>query len=58
MSAEKNPITALNITTLQATTDGFKISFTKDVYRMNKSGEYQRIDARKAGMVFDGKTFK
>lgn len=58
MSAEKNPISALNITTLQATTDGFKISLTKDVYRMNKSGEYQRIDAHKASLVFDGKTFK
>ncbi len=58
MSAEENAISALNITTLQASKDGFKVSFSKDVHRMDNSGKYQRMDARKAAMLYDGKKLK
>jgi len=56
MSEDNNPISALNVTTIQATKDGFKVTFSHDVFLLNKDGEYQRHDARKLFMAFDGKS--
>lgn len=58
MSSEKNPISALDITTIKETKDGFTMSFTKDVFRMNQKGEYEHVDTRKATLVFDGKKIR
>lgn len=58
MSVENNPESALNATVIESTKDGFKVSFTKNVYKLDKNGEYQRQTASKAGMVYDGKKLR
>jgi hypothetical protein len=58
MNSETNPISALAITKIQPTENGFKVSFDKNVYLLNKNGEYKRVPAAKAGMSYDGKVLK
>lgn len=55
MSKDKNPASALNATVIQSTKGGFRVSFTQDVFALDKNGEYRRHDARKARKIFDGK---
>lgn len=56
MNADSNPVSALDATVIRATREGFKISFTQDVFAVDKKGDYRRHDMRKAFMVFNGKT--
>lgn len=58
MNEDKNPVSALNITTIEPVKDGFKISFSKEVYKMDKNGEYKRQAASKANMIYDGKKLR
>ena len=52
MSPEKNPMSALDIAEIGAEKDGFTVSFTNDVFRMNKKGGYEQVAARKSGLDF------
>ncbi|HEY5602584.1 MAG TPA: hypothetical protein VIM41_05705 [Gammaproteobacteria bacterium] len=58
MSADNNPVSALGITRIQSTREGFKVSFLEKVYSLDKSGEYKPVDARKASITFDGKRLR
>jgi hypothetical protein len=58
MDRDGNPVSALASTKVQATSDGFKVTFSQDVFALDKKGEYHRLDAHKTSMMFDGKSLR
>lgn len=58
MSSDDTPVSALDAIKIQATPDGFRVSFAQDVFAIDKSGEYRRLDASKTFDMYDGKALR
>lgn len=54
MNADGNPMSALDVTRIHATPDGFKVTFTQDVFAPDRNGEYRQYAAAKTFGTFDG----
>lgn len=58
MNSDGNPISALDAIKIHGISDGFKVTFTQNVFALDKNGEYRQLDASKTFSMFDGKTLR
>lgn len=55
MGPENSPVSALEATKIEATREGFRVSFTQDVFALNREGDYEKRAKDSAINIFDGK---
>lgn len=58
MNADGNPTSALDVTRIHATPDGFKVTVTQDVFAPDSNGEYRQYAAAKTFSIFNGRVLR